>query len=664
MDVTSLLNPRSSSPQPQLHRTMGQGNVRFGAGPTHSTFAYPSPLENQAGSRRHANAVSQHGIRAQHPVSGSMDGFGAWWQGKNAADCGPTAAAASTAGAWNSGPWGSNLTLPPIADAVGSNVLSTNSKQAKTAGAYEMSFPQIVVPTQPMFAHSATSRDRSGEYINSSQSDTTFDIPEHALTMPPPLPSHVSSGMFRIAANVSLPRFSPACSSSSFARNVSPGGLAQPSAPFASHHVSLATPPAKVIRMGRGMPVPVADYAYYDDDDTASELSDTPEDCMPDPLPATMPADGRNNQASSSSAAAAAAPSPTLSSRPLCLSALVPEPQFPVPAPVAVVAKPSTPKKRKARAGSKQRKSTGASLAGAAKSPETAAKEAAQSVQPRRGSAALTGSTSSSGKTGKAAETASTSASGKAGNPAEAAGTLADSQGEKPLVDWRSLDLPEAIFIEAQELYERVKTMKAVQNRQPIRMKHAILAALTVFLCRNKNYPRTFTQICAAANVTKREICMYYNLMKKVLGSEYTSIQRAQPADFLHRWCTVLELPKWVAESAARVHDRAEKMAITQGKCPISVSAASMWMVIWTYNHRHSLWEIMFQLPEGTPVTSSAVPNLPSLVLSEHTLPCDQRDVCKTSTVVIATLTSVCKQLVPHLNTLVGDLMSEHLEKA
>ncbi|KAJ2821192.1 hypothetical protein GGI24_004286, partial [Coemansia furcata] len=147
---------------------------------------------------------------------------------------------------------------------------------------------------------------------------------------------------------------------------------------------------------------------------------------------------------------------------------------------------------------------------------------------------------------------------------------------DEPAVNWQALEVPEDIWTKALELYDEVKALKKVQNRQPVRKRGAILAALMFILCRSRGYPRTFAEICTAGNTTKRDIGMYYNLMKQVLDKEYTAIQRAKPAEFLLHWCSVLELPPWMAGAASCVYDRADGLAIVQGKCPISVSAACL----------------------------------------------------------------------------------------
>ncbi|KAJ2259134.1 hypothetical protein GGI01_003766 [Coemansia sp. RSA 376] len=232
---------------------------------------------------------------------------------------------------------------------------------------------------------------------------------------------------------------------------------------------------------------------------------------------------------------------------------------------------------------------------------------------------------------------------------------------EKPVVNWKSLEVPEDIWTKTQELYDEVKGMKKVQNRQPVRKRPAILAALMFILCRSHGYPRTFAEICTAANVTKRDIGMYYKLMHQVLDSEYTSIERAKPSAYQRRWCSALDLPSWMAEAASCIYDRADSMAIVQGKCPVSVSAASIWLVVWAFNYRHALDKTGFALPEDTPVTSAATPNLPCFAKSDTYVSCNQHDVCKTTNVVIATLTSVFKLLLPHLKALVEGLLIEHL---
>ncbi|KAJ1893492.1 hypothetical protein LPJ66_005720, partial [Kickxella alabastrina] len=98
---------------------------------------------------------------------------------------------------------------------------------------------------------------------------------------------------------------------------------------------------------------------------------------------------------------------------------------------------------------------------------------------------------------------------------ASTSSTLVDEMETQPEVNWLALEVPCDVWLLAQELYDQVKVMKMVQNRQPRRMKPAILAAIMFILCRSHGYPRTFAEICVAAKVSKREIGMYYKLMSQ-----------------------------------------------------------------------------------------------------------------------------------------------------
>ncbi|KAJ2355186.1 hypothetical protein GGF43_002835 [Coemansia sp. RSA 2618] len=247
------------------------------------------------------------------------------------------------------------------------------------------------------------------------------------------------------------------------------------------------------------------------------------------------------------------------------------------------------------------------------------------------------------------------------GDSAEAQGAGAETEDNKPLVDWMELDLSESIWIQAQELYNKVKQHKAVQNRQPVRMKHAILAAIIFLLCRSNNHARTVSQLCKASNTSKHDFNQYLKVMKRELGTKFASLRPATPEAFLGRQCSVLGLPSWVADAAVVVHDRADKMAIVQGRTPPGIYAASIWLVVWCYNHRHSLEAWGFMLPKDTLVTSVCVPNVLGLEKSEPMLECTQQHISDKGSIGIPTMTSVFKCFVPHLNSLIGGLLDEHL---
>ncbi|KAJ2715448.1 hypothetical protein H4R19_001203 [Coemansia spiralis] len=306
---------------------------------------------------------------------------------------------------------------------------------------------------------------------------------------------------------------------------------------------------------------------------------------------------------------------------------------------------PATARQQVPRAASKPAVTTHVATARATKKKVT---QATPSVPATRESTAPKTSSSGTG-------------SGSSGDVLKSEPAANPSESEAPLVNWKLLEVPESIWDEAQQLYDRVRMMRDVQNRQPNRMKHAILGALMFILCRGQGYPRTFAEICVASKASKRDIGSYHTLMMRVLASEFSTVRRARPAEFIGRWSKVLSLPQWVVDAATRIHDRADTMAIVQGKCPISVSATSLWLVVWCYNHRHWLRANGFALPKNTLVSSAAVPNMSGLRTSTPAIPVNQTDVCRTASVVIATLTSVFKLFVPHIPALIDGMLDDHM---
>ncbi|KAJ1801055.1 hypothetical protein LPJ59_000589 [Coemansia sp. RSA 2399] len=481
-----------------------------------------------------------------------------------------------------------------------------------------LSEPHIFVPRQPIVGHSAMSIDRSGDFIR---------LLPNAVEAGPS-PSSVYDGFFSQAPAAQVPAMAPGqlppvpMTLSSRRSATSPPVRPMPMMPrMAPPNITL--PPIKV-----SMPAPAATSK-------AGGLTSIPETYIPHSLSELQSPRKRMRVDSIFEEQDTAA-----DSRSLPLVSFVQEPQ-----------RSDSLDSSASNVSSAPLLTTLPTAAAPAKSGEQPVDDAAKPKAQQGGSRR---------KSPPASSTASSATPEKEQTDGGAAAETAR-EDERPLFNWQKLEVPEEIWVEAQELYDKVKVMKKVQNRQPICKRHAIHAALMFILCRNNGYPRTFAEICAAGNVTKREIGMYYNLMKQVLGKEYTSTMRAKPSEFLQRWCTVLELPSWIAAAATRVYDRADELAIVQGKCPISISAASLWLVIWSYNHRHALKRMSFNIPSDTPVSSTALPNIPSLHPSKHSIDCDQRDVCKAASVVIATLTSVFRLLAPHLQTLISDMLDVHL---
>ncbi|KAG0308223.1 Transcription initiation factor IIB, partial [Dissophora globulifera] len=149
------------------------------------------------------------------------------------------------------------------------------------------------------------------------------------------------------------------------------------------------------------------------------------------------------------------------------------------------------------------------------------------------------------------------------------------------------LAMPDSAWVESYNTYERVKRLKELKNRQPVRKRDAILAAILYIVCRDRGSPRTFSEICTASGVKRGDIGSYYRLMGKILGSANDSPvggPNSNAEAYMTRWCESLSLSLEVREAAVHVFKIANTLNLTSGKCPSSVGAAAIYLCIFAWN--------------------------------------------------------------------------------
>ncbi|PVU85355.1 hypothetical protein BB560_007054 [Smittium megazygosporum] len=248
---------------------------------------------------------------------------------------------------------------------------------------------------------------------------------------------------------------------------------------------------------------------------------------------------------------------------------------------------------------------------------------------------------------------------------------------------WDVLYISEDDYIEAVRIYDEIKQNRMVQSRRPVQKKTSIIAAILFILCRNRGYPRTFTEICNACKVSKKDIGMYYKLMQKVLDPEMQLVKSIKPEEFINRWCKILKLPDFVPKIAADVYHIVDKLSLVPGKCPIGVSAACVWLIIWYSREFKSIFPLNFEFSSDVVVSSKGNP-----ILSKKKTPflCEevsssfpictsklaqlesalnkynQKDICKVASVASATLIATFKMLLLNLNRLLSPSdLSKHI---
>eukprot|EP01132_Coremiostelium_polycephalum_P003136 gene3136-3920_t len=137
------------------------------------------------------------------------------------------------------------------------------------------------------------------------------------------------------------------------------------------------------------------------------------------------------------------------------------------------------------------------------------------------------------------------------------------------------MGLPQTVQDRANELFRQIDDKKTVKGRSA----DGMLAASLYIACRLEGVSRTFKEISALTNnVSKKDISRCYKFMKENLP-QFVNLTTISSEDFTTRFCANLRLPNDVKKASEHVSRVAMEMGIVAGKSPISVTAASIYMV-------------------------------------------------------------------------------------
>lgn len=139
------------------------------------------------------------------------------------------------------------------------------------------------------------------------------------------------------------------------------------------------------------------------------------------------------------------------------------------------------------------------------------------------------------------------------------------------------LGLVSTIKDRASEIYKKVEDIKSIRGRS----QDSMIAACLYIACRQEDKPRTFKEICCAANgATKREIGRATKFIVKQLEEEMgitMDMGTIHAADLLRRFCSHLGMNNQATRAAIETVKSIEALDIR--KSPISVAAAAIYMV-------------------------------------------------------------------------------------
>lgn len=147
------------------------------------------------------------------------------------------------------------------------------------------------------------------------------------------------------------------------------------------------------------------------------------------------------------------------------------------------------------------------------------------------------------------------------------------------------INLPRTITDRANQLFKMVHDGKNLKGRS----NEAIASACLYIACRQEKVPRTFKEIVAVSNVSKKEIGRCFKL---ILKAHDTNLGIIKTSDFMDRFCGTLELAKDIQKAAKHIANKSVDLDIVPGRSPISVAAAAIYMASQASSDKRSQKEI------------------------------------------------------------------------
>jgi len=133
-----------------------------------------------------------------------------------------------------------------------------------------------------------------------------------------------------------------------------------------------------------------------------------------------------------------------------------------------------------------------------------------------------------------------------------------------------ALDLPEHVQERACVLFESAQDADLLQGRSI----EGFAAAAIYATCRVSEVSRTLAELTAVARADRAELDAAYDAMNRELGLPTGPID---PAEYLPRFASKLDVPRAVERRAADLAERAREAGLDNGRNPCGVAAACLY---------------------------------------------------------------------------------------
>jgi len=138
----------------------------------------------------------------------------------------------------------------------------------------------------------------------------------------------------------------------------------------------------------------------------------------------------------------------------------------------------------------------------------------------------------------------------------------------------------------AKQLFKQVRDERLCKGKD-----HDLIVATCIYLaCRYEAVTRTFKEISAITRVGQRELGRCFKMLSRQLGEKGSiKTKTVSSVDLIVRFCSKLGLETKVANLATVISERSEKMGLLDGKSPVSIAAACIFMAAaWYGKPKHA----------------------------------------------------------------------------
>lgn len=133
------------------------------------------------------------------------------------------------------------------------------------------------------------------------------------------------------------------------------------------------------------------------------------------------------------------------------------------------------------------------------------------------------------------------------------------------------MSLPRDVREESAYIYRKAVEKKLVRGRSI----EGVVAASLYAACRMRKIPRTLDEVGQFSRTGRKEIGRTFRAIANELR---ITVAPSSPADYIPRFCSILNLPQEVLASALTILDKAEQMDLTAGRGPTGIAAASVYL--------------------------------------------------------------------------------------